>query len=212
MKKIFITTNLYSDLKTNNVRLFYEQKLPDFFLKLKYFPIIVHPTNISSIKKYFYDFKPDLLVLSGGNTPSPYENKNFELSKMRDNFEKILIKLFIKENIPILGICRGMQYLNIFFNGTLSKLDNHVGSIHKIYTKKTYEKYFPGKVNTFHNYGITISDISSNFFPLSYDLEGNIEAMIHKKKKIYGIMWHPEREMTLNRKYISFFKNKIFKK
>jgi len=66
-------------------------------------------------------------------------------------------------------------------------------------------------VNSFHNFGISKKNLSLNFIPLCFDKENNIEAMMHKTKKIYGIMWHPEREKKINKKDINFIKNKILK-
>ena len=212
MIKVFISCNLYPDKEVKSVKLYYEKKLPHYFLKMNMLPIVLHPSSIKDIKKIFDIYHPNLLVLSGGNTPSIYEKRYKEISKLRDDFETKLIKLFLSKRKPILGICRGMQFLNLFFGGKLSKLNNHAGTIHNIITNSNYSKYFPKLVNSYHNYGIKKNDVSNKFLPISFDKNNNIEAMEHYKKNIYAIMWHPERERKNNKKFKKFIKEIILKK
>ena len=43
-----------------------------------------------------------------------------EISEQRDYTEKLMIKWAIKNDIPILGVCRGAQLINLFYGGSLS--------------------------------------------------------------------------------------------
>ena len=54
--------------------------------------------------------------------------------KERDHTEKELIKFGIERELPIFGVCRGMQVLNNFFKGKikLSLDDSHVGNDHEV--------------------------------------------------------------------------------
>lgn len=72
--------------------------------------------------------KIDGLILTGGSDidPSLFNEKpietDFEIMKSdikRDLFEMELIKYAIKLNKPILGVCRGMQLLNVYFSGSI---------------------------------------------------------------------------------------------
>ena len=47
--------------------------------------------------------------------------------------------------------------------------------------------------------------MASDFIPIAKDNQNNVEAFIHKKK-ISGIMWHPERENPFNEKDIKLIK------
>jgi gamma-glutamyl-gamma-aminobutyrate hydrolase PuuD len=72
----------------------------------------------------------DGLILQGGNDicPSAYNQPNQtakNIAQFRDVFELSLIQVALQKQIPILGICRGMQLLNISFGGNLhQELDN----------------------------------------------------------------------------------------
>lgn len=149
----------------------------------------------------------NLLILSGGNDVLSKE----KTSKIRNLVESNLIKKSIKKKIPILGICRGAQLLNIFFGGKISKINNHMNRRHQIFfeDKKIFnrEKLI---VNSYHNYGIAKNNLSKSFQMLAIDKNENIEMFISKKNRIIGSMWHPEREKDLNYLYklIEYFKIK----
>ena len=199
MIKVFISCNLYPDKEVKSVKLYYEKKLPHYFLKMNILPIVLHPSSIKDIKKIFDIYHPDLLVLSGGNTPSIYEKRYKEISKLRDDFETKLIKFFLSKRKPILGICRGMQFLNLFFGGKLSKLNNHAGTMHNIITNSNYSKYFPKLVNSYHKYGIKKMMYRINFY------------LFHLIKIIILKLWHTIKKIFMPLCGIQKEKEKIIK-
>ncbi len=136
----------------------------------------------------------NLLILSGGNDVLSRE----KTSKIRNVVELNLIKNSIKKKIPILGICRGAQLLNIFFGGKLTKINNHMNTRHQIFfeDKKILNRE-KLTVNSYHNYGIIKNNLSKDFQMLAIDKSENIEMFISKKNRIIGSMWHPEREKDL---------------
>ena len=73
-----------------------------------------------------------MLILTGGN--NIISNKKESL--MRNKIEKNLIKKAIKKKIPILGICRGAQLLNISFGGKIKKVSNQMRTRHNIFILK----------------------------------------------------------------------------
>jgi len=87
--------------------------------------IVANPATAKEVLKNKYEG----LILTGGGDISPelyeYRMENsdsklcFGTSLNRDNTEFQLIKDAHEKNIPIFGICRGMQLLNVYFNGTL---------------------------------------------------------------------------------------------
>ena len=151
--------------------------------------------------------KINLLILTGGN--DIISNKKESLT--RNKIEKNLIKKAIKKKIPILGICRGAQLLNISFGGKIKKVRNQMRTRHNIYiTKNDIIKKKILNVNSFHNFGIKKNNLSKKFVKIAFDKEKNIEMFISKKHKIIGVMWHPEREE--NKKILTDLIKKLTKK
>ncbi|MDL2310762.1 gamma-glutamyl-gamma-aminobutyrate hydrolase family protein [Peptostreptococcaceae bacterium OttesenSCG-928-C18] len=158
----------------------------------------------------------DGLILVGGSDISPYlynEGPNRFLdstSPIRDEIEMYLLEKAVDKNIPLLGVCRGMQLMNIFFGGTLyqdiySQCDdvfNHsdrdgkrVIYYHKIDIVKNsrlYEIYGSELVvNTFHHQAI--KDVGNGFKVTAKTDDGVIEAIEYEKDHfIMGIQFHPE--------------------
>lgn len=87
-------------------------------------PIIIPLTKNTEVIDEISD-RLDGLLLSGGNDidPSQYGEKPgprlLDPSVFRDSVEKQLLKNALAKDIPILGLCRGMQFLNVYHGGTL---------------------------------------------------------------------------------------------
>ena len=145
--------------------------------------------------------KPRGIILSSGGDP----RKN----DIRKEIEIKLIKYSIKNNIPILGICRGAQALNLFFRGKIKKITGHVRKDH-IIKGSIYNKFIKCKVNTFHDLGINKKNLAKNLVTNFISNDANIECFTNKSLNILGIMWHPERYKILRKFEISLLK-KFFK-
>lgn len=148
----------------------------------------------------------DILILAGGNDIISKKKESI----IRNKIEINLIKKAIKRKIPIFGICRGAQLLNIKFGGKISKVKNQMRTRHNIYLyKNNFIKKKIFNVNSFHNYGIKYEDISKKFKIIATDSDRNVEMFVSKKNKITATMWHPEREK--NKKILTNIINKILR-
>lgn len=173
----------------------------------------------------------DGLIISGGVDVSPYLygenpiNRVHYFSVERDNFEIALVKGALKRNIPIFGICRGIQIINVALGGTLyqdinmqtgSKLGhNPVGMpvdrlYHNVSVKEDSAmfKLFKEKeflVNSFHHQAL--DKLGDGVVPVALSEDGIVEAIeLEDNKFVYGVQWHPE---DLTRDYPKF--RKLFK-
>ncbi|MBQ8726531.1 MAG: gamma-glutamyl-gamma-aminobutyrate hydrolase family protein [Clostridia bacterium] len=90
--------------------------------------------NLVGLNYKAHPFPNDLspftgLLLTGGGDVFPpfYGGKTdfFNENLIRDSLEFQLIDHFFSKNLPILGICRGLQILNVFFGGTLKTVVGH---------------------------------------------------------------------------------------
>ena len=122
----------------------------------------------------------------------------------RDKFEKTLIDRAISENIPIFGICRGMQIVNWHLGGVVEDLINeidhcpnikvsmetgthHLKSIHHEVHDNFGEEFI---TNSRHHQHCSI--LSSKLEPLFWTRDGTIEAA--SGENIFLVQWHPERK------------------
>lgn len=205
MKRIALTQRLIENDSYYEVRECLDINWFRFFEKLDFIPIPI--SSETSIENIFSVMALDGIILTGGN--DLYSLNNNDLSKKRDDFEFNLLKESIKCDIPILGICRGMQIISSFFGSDLKKITNHVSNKHKIISNKD-SKYFNlfnqmESVNSFHNYAI--EKIDKDFIVSCNSEDNQIEAIEHKFKRILGIMWHPEREKYFNINDINLIKS-----
>ena len=85
--------------------------------------------------RYDCVFAPDdlspyggLLLIGGGDVlPAFYGGctPSAGINIIRDEAELKAVDYFVKRNLPVLGVCRGAQILNVYFGGKLSLVDNH---------------------------------------------------------------------------------------
>lgn len=156
--------------------------------------------NSKNLLSNYLSKNVDLILLPGGN--DIYE-KNLS-SKNRLAIENRLIKYSIKNKIPLIGICRGMQVINIFFGGKIDKITGHMKKFTKISMRHNLFKKKILKVRCFHNYGIKPKSLSKDLEIYATDKNDNIEMVKHKDYSIRGLMWHPEREKNFNNLDIIF--------
>lgn len=175
----------------------------------------------------------DALLVTGGIDVNPltyHENCRFEQGESsirRDLYEIRLIKAFANSHKPILGICRGLQIINVAFGGTLYQ-DNCLASeyvqqhtqkekrdypIHSIRIKKEtfLSSIFTDKayVNSFHHQ--SIKKLADCFDIVARSEDSIIEAIQHHYLDIYAVQFHPESMRLRDDKMQQIFTNFINK-
>jgi len=165
-----------------------ERNYIDYFSER--FIIISVPNHLKAAKKLFN--LTEGVILTGGGDFDEQPNRNL--------VESELITLSIKRNIPLIGICRGMQFINRYFGGNLSLVDNHVRVTHKLKFTGSRHDEERKKVNSYHRFGIKKNDIANDLIIDSFS-EGDevVESFHHKKHKVIGIQWHPERDNGISK-------------
>jgi gamma-glutamyl-gamma-aminobutyrate hydrolase PuuD len=209
-EKIGISLRVVDALNYVEKRDALSQDWPKLFDELELIPIFI-PNTLKNIENFLDELSLDGIVLSGGDDIG--ENDD------RDKTENSLLKYAIHKNIPVMGICRGMQLINNYFGGKqiIDNNNQHIGKVHKIkIIDNNISQIFNSKiisVNSFHKNIIYVDNLGNdlNAFAISNDDE-SIEGFIHSSFSIIGVMWHPERNSNENNRQIisKVFKDKNF--
>jgi gamma-glutamyl-gamma-aminobutyrate hydrolase PuuD len=164
-------------------------------------PLLV-PNAVRDPAAYLNHFKPDLLVLTGGNDAVPGGHSTGDYDEQRNRCEHILLDTAFKKNTPTLAVCRGMHIANLHFSGQVRpKLPDggslHVASTHQVQLLEPLAGKY-GKTaamtNSFHRQGILPEDVASPLSALAVSTsDGVVEAFMHRSNPLIGIQWHPER-------------------
>lgn len=164
----------------------------------------------------------DLLVLPGGKDldstrygqmPSFH---NTDGNPYLEAFDKIMLPKYIAAGIPIFGICRGFQTLNVHFGGSLRQHWNHGYSaksrseiIHELILvtenipsikdaagimKDKKKQNYTIEANSLHHQVVSTRLLAESMVPLllSDKNDGVIEGFKHNQLPIAGVQYHPE--------------------
>ncbi|MGB2697250.1 MAG: gamma-glutamyl-gamma-aminobutyrate hydrolase family protein [Candidatus Zixiibacteriota bacterium] len=179
-------------------------------------PIILPNIEKMNLVDYYVKTLDGLLLGGGGDVhPSFFHErikaKNLSIKIERDRFEIALAKKALRKKLPILGICRGPQVINIVLGGTIfqdlslrkEKTLNHQPEKvirfkrkHKVKIKENSRLYSVVKqkeilVNTSHHQ--VIKDVAPGLKASAWSEDGVIEALEGKTKDfLISVQWHPE--------------------
>ncbi|ABX12557.1 gamma-glutamyl-gamma-aminobutyrate hydrolase family protein [Nitrosopumilus maritimus] len=191
VKKIGITLRIETIQEYDEKRDALSHDWFDFFQKLNCLPVLI-PNKLREVESFLEEMDLNGLILSGGD--------NIGDDPERDKTEKKIMTFAMTNNIPLLGVCRGMQVINQFFNGKII-FDNsniHVGKNHVVDIIDTKFSNFlqtnTMNVNSFHHNLIDKSSLGKNLIPFAFSsIDQTIEGFYHENSPILGVMWHPER-------------------
>ena len=147
----------------------------------------------------------DGLLLCGGGDIEPwrYGRRNaaaYDLEPERDALEWGLLERFAAEQKPVLGVCRGMQLINVYFGGTLvQNIEGHtcvdgMDRMHRTCILGGFLKELYGEavvVNSAHHQ--CVDRVGRGLCVLQRAPDGTVEGICHCDLPIWGVQWHPER-------------------
>ena len=135
----------------------------------------------------------DALVLSGGG-PVAQRIEEAKTGRVwhhaRDATEAALLKAALGR-IPVVAICRGFEFVNLYFGGSLRSVSGHVRTSHRL---RSDDPLWSGiTVNSYHDFGITKEDLASALRIVAWAEDGAVEVFEAKDAALLGVQWHPER-------------------
>src|SRR5215212_3043140 len=163
----------------------------------------------------------DGLLLSGGPDIDPkrygddyVHSTTYGIDPDRDQFEIDLFDAALRHEIPVFGICRGIQVMNVALGGTLIQdvATEHPGAVdvgHRQHERGLEESAVGHAltavdhtplpifgnddlgVNSFHHQAIR--DLAPELLPAAYSPDGLVEAVVMRgNSEVFGVQWHPE--------------------
>lgn len=136
-----------------------------------------------------------------------------DISEQRDAFEWELLTQLQKNPLPLLGICRGLQMVNVFYDGTLipdivtwgkfshTKFSEGKDRYHKVIVDehsalKNIVNVTEGIINSAHHQ--SADKIGKGLAVSALSVDGVVEAIERKDGSLYNsflclVQWHPER-------------------
>ncbi|MFF0890976.1 gamma-glutamyl-gamma-aminobutyrate hydrolase family protein [Streptomyces sp. NPDC001046] len=149
----------------------------------------------------------DGVVVAGGPDVEPVrygaqrEPRTGPPAPERDAWELALIDAALAAGVPLLGICRGMQLLNVALGGTLVQhIDGHAevvgvfgGHTVKPVPGSLYGRVVPEEtfVPTYHHQAV--DRLGEGLVPSAYAADGTVEAVeLPSAPWVLGVQWHPE--------------------
>ncbi|MFF5342793.1 gamma-glutamyl-gamma-aminobutyrate hydrolase family protein [Streptomyces althioticus] len=141
---------------------------------------------------------PDVEPVHYGAEPDP---RTGPPARARDAWELALIRAALERGVPLLGICRGMQLLNVALGGTLVQhIDGHAEvpgtfGMHPVkpVPGTRYADAVPEEtsVPTYHHQAV--DRLGTGLIPSAYAEDGTVEAVERPDGPwVVGVQWHPE--------------------
>ena len=158
----------------------------------------------------------DGILFTGGQDVSPdfYQEEPLkelgECCRKRDEMEAAMLRLALREDKPVLGICRGLQFINAYLGGTLyqdlptqrpSEVNHHQGMpydlpIHQVRLLEgtplqNLLSMDTLPVNSLHHQAI--KKLSAELEAMAVSPDGIVEAFYRPQSRfLWAVQWHPE--------------------
>ncbi|GGM45460.1 glutamine amidotransferase [Longimycelium tulufanense] len=158
----------------------------------------------------------DALVIAGGADvdPASYRAephpKTTGVRPERDAWELELLREALAQDLPVLGVCRGMQVLNVAYGGTLTQhLPDDVGHLEHLPARAlfgtTEVRVTEGSrvagmvgdrctVSCYHHQAVR--DLGTGLTAVAWAADGTVEAVEDGNREfVIGVQWHPEQDI-----------------
>ncbi|MEU3340145.1 gamma-glutamyl-gamma-aminobutyrate hydrolase family protein [Streptomyces sp. NPDC002144] len=150
----------------------------------------------------------DALVIAGGPDVDPArygaerDPRTGPPAHARDTWELALIDAALSAGVPLLGICRGMQLLNVALGGTLVQHVEGHAEVVGVFGRHTvkpvpgtrYAEAVPEETSVPAYHHQAVDRLGTGLLPSAYAEDGTVEAVELPATDgwVLGVQWHPE--------------------
>ncbi len=147
-------------------------------------PFVLRSTEASI--QILEEFSPEKIIISPG--PMRPDDHEFIFTLM-DRFHK---------SVPILGICLGMQAVNVYFGGSLAGAPVPVhGKTSKIFhSGEGILKGIPSPFASARYHSLVVSSVPGELKETAFTREKIPMALMHRSLPVFGVQFHPESYMS----------------
>ena len=193
MKRVIISQRIDKWPQRAETRDALDQRLINFVSQSGGFPVPVPNVLFKTLqlKQWLTELRPNAVILSGG--------EDIGTNNDRDGTETIILEYAKNNNLPLLGICRGMQFMANHAGVSLKEVAGHIKTNHHLIGE------IRGTANSFHQFSLEKCPLDYKCLSRSEDKE--IEAISHRQLPWEGWMWHPERLETFEQRDLNRFSN-----
>jgi putative glutamine amidotransferase len=189
-------------------------------LRVGYLPLVVPLTDDAEAIRQAVTLADGLLLPGGEDDVAPALYGELPVpeigpvNEVRDRFEQALLAEVVRQHKPVLGICRGIQVINVFFGGTLwqdlptqlphydiehQRPDQKWSGVHDIQILPQSHLHAllgvdTASVNSTHHQAVR--DVAPDFQVAARSADGVIEAIESPLHAVLGVQFHPERLAT----------------
>jgi len=167
-------------------------------------PVLI-PNSIPDPAEFVHVMAVDLIILTGGNDSVPGDDQAADYSALRNEQEFKVLDFAVAKGKPVLGVCRGMHIINLYFGGTVrfgrdDARATHVAQVHGVEFFGAVGRALRASeamTNSFHSQLVLDQDIGDGLLPFARCSDDQaIEGLVHETAPVLGIQWHPEREQS----------------
>ncbi len=170
-----------------------DQAWTDLLSKLGMLSVPI-PNRLRDVHTYMAELRLDGVILTGGNDLAGLREAE-EAASERDACEHAILELAAESDLPVLGVCRGLQIMAQHHGATLTRVDGHVATRHGVRARDTGPLIVKDRqsVNSFHRWGLREVDLPPALLTAASGPDDTVEAIRHVQRRQAAVMWHPER-------------------
>ena len=179
-------------------------------------PVLIPLTTNAAVLEEIVSKIDGLILSGGGDVYAPFFGEELhptvtDYTIDRDHYDLALVRLATERQMPVLGICRGHQVINVAFGGTLIQdIPSQISDSKIVHNQKEAREIATHSVriasgsrlhrmtdaqtifvNSFHHQAVKA--VAPGFEPVAWAEDGVIEAIESTEEKVVlGVQWHPE--------------------